>query len=314
MKLLGPTLFRVPLTEQQHEVGCEAGLFLRRGGVAGARAVEDGGGFGIRAEIGVGVLDAVVGETAAQRVEEIVALFEGVHKSLVAPDARVTGGFQACHPGIESLGQVDVERLVGTKSREDPGSEPRGGDGLVRGQVVGGIVGGADGPHFELREDAVDAQLIGRQQFAGAVPDALRAGFVQQLVDAEVAFQLQVGPVVERVAQGVGNGARPGAELLLGRDVAGAIGFVDAVGAHGAPLVVVALQPDFEEVAEAAVGGHVLRRDVAVVVQNRLVFGVFVVEPARGLRGEQEIFVDEGHSEPRLKHTAGRGGAGAGSG
>ena len=263
-----------------------------------ARASEDGGGLRIRAEIGVGVFDAVVGETAAQAVEEIVALLEGVHERLVTAYAGCAHGFQAGHPSVERLGQVDVERLVGTEGREDLGGQRRRGHGLVRGEIVGRIVGGADGPHFELGEDAVGAELIGLEQLAGAVPDALRAGFVQQLVDAEVALQLQVRPVVERIAQSVGNGARPGAELLLGRDVAGAIGLVDAVGAHGAPFIVIALQPDFEEVPEAAVRGHVLRRQVAMVIQNGLVLGVLVVQAARGLRGEQEIFVDEGHGEP----------------
>jgi len=40
----------------------------------------------------------------------------------------------------------------------------------------------------------------------------------------------------------------------------------------------VAFQSDFEQVPELAVLGHILGRQVAVVVQDRFVFGVLVVE------------------------------------
>jgi hypothetical protein len=58
---------------------------------------------------------------------------------------------------------------------------------------------------------------------------------------------------------------------------------------------VVALQPDFEQVVEAPVFGHVLGRKVAVIVEDRLTFRIFVVETARGLSGQQKIFMDEWH-------------------
>ena len=108
---------------------------------------------------------------------------------------------------------------------------------------------------------------------------------IQQFVDAEVSFQLQVGPVVEGIAQGLRHGARPGQEFLFGGHGAGAILFADAVGPHGAPLVVVALQPDLEKVLKTAVFGHFAGRQMAMVVQNRLPLGVFVVQPLRGSVG-----------------------------
>jgi hypothetical protein len=36
---------------------------------------------------------------------------------------------------------------------------------------------------------------------------------------------------------------------------------------------------------------------MAMIIQNRLVLGKLAIEPARGLGGEQEIFVDKGHIE-----------------
>jgi hypothetical protein len=40
----------------------------------------------------------------------------------------------------------------------------------------------------------------------------------------------------------------------------------------------IALQPDFEQVVKAAVRGDVLRRQVAMVIQNRLVRGESVIQ------------------------------------
>ena len=36
---------------------------------------------------------------------------------------------------------------------------------------------------------------------------------------------------------------------------------------------------------------------MAMVIENRLVLGELVIEPLRGLCGEQKIFVDKGHIE-----------------
>jgi hypothetical protein len=54
----------------------------------------------------------------------------------------------------------------------------------------------------------------------------------------------------------------------------------------------VAFQSDFEQVPELAVLGHVLRRQVAVVVEDRFALGVLVVQSPAGLGAEQKIFVD----------------------
>ena len=101
-------------------------------------------------------------------------------------------------------------------------------------------------------------------------------------------------PVVERVAERLRHRARPGLELVEVRRVARAEPLRDAVRAHRAPLVVVALEPDLGDRAEAVVARHQLRREVAVVVDDRQVLGGAVVELARRLALEQEVVVDEG--------------------
>ena len=54
--------------------------------------------------------------------------------------------------------------------------------------------------------------------------------------------------MVERIAQRVGNGSRPGQKLLVGRRVPGDVVLRDAIGPHRPPFVVVSLQPDLEEI------------------------------------------------------------------
>ena len=111
---------------------------------------------------------------------------------------------------------------------------------------------------------------------------------------AERPPQLHRRPVVERVAERLGHRARPGLELVEVRRVAGAELLRDAVRAHRPPLVVVALEPDLGDRAEAVVRRHQLRREVAVVVDDRQVLRRAVVELARRLGLEQEVVVEEG--------------------
>src|SRR5262245_58791231 len=104
-----------------------------------------------------------------------------------------------------------------------------------------------------------------------------------------------MGPVIERIAQRVGDGARPRQELLVGVGVSGAKALFDAVGAHGPPFIVVARQPNLEQIGELPVGGDVLRRKMAVIIEDGFLRGVFMVQAACGFCSQQEIVMDEGH-------------------
>ena len=132
------------------------------------------------------------------------------------------------------------------------------------------------------------------QPLVGAVEGRPRGGGGEERLDAERPAQLHVRPVVERVAEGVRDRAGPGLELLPVGGVARAEALGHPVRAHRPPLVVVALQPDLGDRAEAVVGRHQLGREVAVVVDDRQVPGDAVVEVPRGLRLQQEVVVDEG--------------------
>ena len=128
----------------------------------------------------------------------------------------------------------------------------------------------------------------------GLLPDFRGGLAVEQTVETEVALQLEVRPVVERIAQRVRDGLGPGLKFLARRGVAGDEALVDAVGAQRAPFVVVAAEPEFGEIGELVVVRNEVGRQVTVVIVNRLALREAVVELAGLLRGQEEIVVDQG--------------------
>ena len=73
----------------------------------------------------------------------------------------------------------------------------------------------------------------------------------------------------------------------------GAEALFTSVRAHGTPLVVIALQPYLEKVLEPTVVGNVGRREMRVVVENRLRRGILVIQTFGRLGLQQEIIMDE---------------------
>ena len=161
-------------------------------------------------------------------------------------------------------------------------------------QGVGRVVGGADDGDAVGGEDAVGGQGWGGEARVGFRPDARRVGLVDQQVDAEVTAQLQVRPVVERIADQRGDGAREGEELVVvAGGVAGDEVLRHARGAQGAPLVVVAAEPDLREVGELPVGRDLVGREVAVVIEDRLLRRVLEVETPGPRIGQEEVVGQE---------------------
>ena len=129
----------------------------------------------------------------------------------------------------------------------------------------------------------------------GSIPNCRRRTFVQQFVDAEVAFQFEMRPVIERIAERVRDGTRPREEFIARIGGASDVRFGNAVGTHRAPLVMVAFKPRFEKIVEAAIGGDVGGRKMRVIVEDWLGCGVGIVEATRRFGLQEEVVVDEGH-------------------
>ena len=159
---------------------------------------------------------------------------------------------------------------------------------------VSGVIGGADDCHFAGGEDALGGEGGGGELGVGEFPDLGRVGLVDEQLDAEVAAELEVRPVVKRITHQLRNDAAEGEELVVVGGGAGDEVLINAGCAHGPPLVVIAAEPDFGEVAELFVRRDLIGREMAVVVVDRLCLCDVVVEAARGLGSEQEVVVEEG--------------------
>ena len=100
-------------------------------------------------------------------------------------------------------------------------------------------------------------------------------------------------PVIERIANRRRYRARPRLEFFAIARIAGDEALVDAVRAHRAPFVVIAVEPDFGERSKAMIVGDLLHRQMAVIVDDRKFFDEAVIEIARDLALEQEVVVNE---------------------
>ena len=94
VKLLGPTLLCVEMTEEKHEKGRELLMLLRRRGQSLTCAIENDGGRGGRAEIRIAVIQAVIGEARADGIESCVGADFGQCSRVrraVRPDVKLLG-------------------------------------------------------------------------------------------------------------------------------------------------------------------------------------------------------------------------------
>ena len=151
-------------------------------------------------------------------------------------------------------------------------------------QRIGRIVGRADQHDVHLPHDAAGGELGLGELGVALAPNALgRVGAQQPVADAQRPLQFQVRPVVQRVAERLRHGLGPLLELLPIRGVAGAIALRHAGRPHRPPLVVIAGKPDLRQILEAAVLGHLGGRKMAVVVDDRQIAGIAMIQvPPRG--------------------------------
>ncbi len=210
--------------------------------------------------------------------------------------AVLLGGFEALHPGVEGLGLMHVERLIGAEGGEDFGGQPRRRRWPCGREVVGRIVGGADGFDVEFAEDALGAQVVGGERCIGRSQMRSARRFVEQLVDTEIALQFEVGPVIERIAQSVSARSAPmPGTFRRGRRRRCNSAHRRRWRAWRA-IYSDRLRARFRTgCANWRLAGDVVRRQMAVVVEDRLGFRIFVVEAPGGFVAQQKIFMNKGH-------------------
>src|SRR6266481_8244073 len=127
---------------------------------------------------------------------------------------------------------------------------------------------------MEIIKNALGGKVVIFQPFIGLLPYMGSAGLVQKVINAEIALQLKMGPVIQRITQRVRDCFCPCGKLLIGVSIAGAVAFRHAITTHGAPFIVVSLQPDLKQVIEPAILCYLPGGEMAMVVKNRLAGGI----------------------------------------
>src|SRR5690242_11806707 len=225
-----------------------------------------------------------------------MAYAQSIKKVGEAGNVHVSGGSQAFDPGGKKRGIVRAQSSVGAKCRKDERREAGRGKLLVMFQRVRRIVRGANRIYMKHFQDAMHRHIGFGKSRVGAVPDGGGRSLVQQIVDSEIPEQFQVGPVIKGIAERVRDSARPRQKLVKRRGAAGAEFLTDAVRAHGPPLVVVAVEPDFREIVKPAIFSNFTRRQMAVKIEDGKRLGMIVEETTSRFSLKQKIFRDKSHS------------------
>jgi hypothetical protein len=100
--------------------------------------------------------------------------------------------------------------------------------------------------------------------------------------------------MIERIPHGVRDGLRKRQKLLVVWGITRAKTLGDTIGAHGAPFVMIAPQPDRSQIRESLVVCDLLRWKVAVIVVDRLRGCVPGVELTGRIILQKEAVGDEG--------------------
>ena len=207
-------------------------------------------------------------------------------------------GFKAVNGQAGSFAQLGhVVGKIGLFNSQCP-VRPEGGinldcaggislDLLMVTQVIGGIVGGADNGYVGAFDDATDGHIRLPNAFVAGFPDLISSSRGEGSIHIKIPFQLQMGPVIEGVANGAGQNFGPGVKLFPVRGIAGDHSFGSAIGTHGAPFVVVAAQPSLGDVVKLTVLCNLSGIHMAVVIHDGH-FGRILMIKSTGRRGRQQ--------------------------
>ena len=208
MQLLGPAAGGIPAAQLQHQERAELRQSGGRGGPALTRGIKDRPRLGGGAGLGESRLDSVIGEAAAEGVKVVMTLFQRRQKIVEGFDRTQAGrARQLLQVGIERRRLVDQECLVRPEGRVNPCVDAGLSDAFMGFERVSRVVGRADDRDLVGRKDVVDAH---RREFRiRLLPDFLRGRGIDDGLDPKVALQLEMRPMVERIAQRVRHGRTP---------------------------------------------------------------------------------------------------------
>ena len=238
----------------------------------------------------------MVGQAATHRLEEIVAFLERggqVCKRMNLHTAYLSEFFDICFPRC----RLDIHRSVGTPCGEHTRlASGVGSHYLVPFQTIGRVVCCADNLHIVMLHHTTRTELRVVLNLTVALVINLACCLrIEAFVDTEGGLQFEMRPVVKRVAECVRHRLCPLLKPLpIGGVFSCAIAFVNTIGTHSAPFVVVAHKPDLCNRLEAFILGYHLWNQVAMIVNNRHFGRMLMIEFLRSFGLQKEIFAQKG--------------------
>ena len=290
MKLHDQVVARIGRAQLHHQREAEGGRLVRRRRPALAGIPQDAVEIRRAPLVGhVQRVDAVIGGAAAMRNEMLEPLVKRADEIVEAVD-RDTGRFgQRVNVGRKAS-LLDGDRPVGAEGRHHADRRAGTGEGGMMLQRVQRVVGGADELHLHAFQKAAGAELRLCQTLAGCVPAVRgRLGRKHRALEPEIAPQLQMAPVMDRVADQPWHDGGIGIVFLAEGGSTRDMALRDARPAHQPPFVVVVRQPRLAQIRPLVIAGNLGRRQVIVEIDDRQRRRDLVEEPPRGPGVQKEI-------------------------
>ena len=127
-------------------------------------------------------------------------------------------------------------------------------------QIVSRVIGGAKQIHVGIADQILGAHSGRRQLLRGDPPDLLAILLADHKVAIKIALKLQMAPMIQWVADQLGHDRAICLELIKVGGIPRDILFIHAAGAHGAPLIMIAVQPHLCDIGIALILGNLARR------------------------------------------------------
>ena len=146
------------------------------------------------------------------------------------------------------------------------------------------IIGRTDQLYPGTTDDIPNRQIILLQLCVAELPHLLCRVSVQIAGVAKVSLQLQMAPVIKWIPDCERQRLRPLLKFFPVRGATGNIIFVNAIGTHLPPFIMIPTQPYLRDILKLPILSDLLRIDMAVVVDNRHPFRIFMKQLFRGYR------------------------------
>ncbi|MNC33697.1 hypothetical protein D3C75_821010 [compost metagenome] len=199
--------------------------------------------------------EPVVGNFTTVLVEIFNPLQQSAFHQRIGRDG-ISGSLLQTADIIRKSIRFNLQRLIRSERRGNPGLERLlSGNLTMVAQIVGRIIRGTDPFYIGTGNQPLGCEaILGNQGIAVVInpPPILR---IQLLLHAEIGFQLQRRPMIQRVADCIGQHFAPLGELFLIRGVTGNIFLFDAERSQRPPFVVVPAEPHFGYAAKTLIPG-----------------------------------------------------------